>query len=230
MLRDHTHRRHLRGRIAETAFCNGLLEALSDVKSKHDIMIVSDIHEAWQAKYVAQVVDMLQIPALLSRQTDLICAAAETGKLLNIKKSQSMSPFEMKNAVEKARITSRESGYGDGKIFVTERGTFFGYNNLVVDMRNFHVMSDCTGCPVIFDASHSVQLPCSLGDVSGGQNEFITELACAAISTGKVSGIYFETHPNPESALCDAPILLPFAEIFSLVSKLKYIYQGVCSR
>jgi len=203
------------------------LEILSEVKSKFNLPIITDIHESWQADRVAKVVDVLQIPAFLCRQTDLICAAARTGKTVNIKKGQFMAPLEMTCAVEKARISAAEIGCSSENVWVTERGTFYGHNNLVVDMRNFHAISLTAKCPVIYDASHSVQLPGALGNTSGGQSQFIVELACAAVATGNIAAVYFETHPQPDKALCDPQIQLPLDMVGGLLKKLKKIYECV---
>lgn len=203
------------------------LDILAEVKSRLNLKIITDIHEPWQAKEVATVADVLQIPAFLCRQTDLICAAAETGKIVNIKKGQFLSPMEMKFAVEKARVSALRSGYSSENVWVTERGTFYGYNNLVVDMRNFYTISSNIQCPVVFDASHSVQLPGALGGASGGQSQFISQLACAAIATGSVSAIYFEAHPFPQKALCDPQIQFPINNVAELLNKLKRIYDCI---
>src|SRR4249919_3348640 len=170
------------------------LRILGSVKKQIGIPVLTDVHEDTPLKEVAAVVDVLQTPAFLCRQTDFIRAAASAGKPVNIKKGQFLSPWEMKNVVDKAREAS-----GADNIMVCERGVSFGYNNLVSDMRSLMVMRE-TGCPVVFDATHSVQLPGGKGDVSGGQREFVPVLARAAVASG-IAGLFMETHPNPEQAL-----------------------------
>jgi 2-dehydro-3-deoxyphosphooctonate aldolase (KDO 8-P synthase) len=173
------------------------LKILSQVKSKIGVPVLTDVHEDTPLKEVAAVVDVLQTPAFLSRQTNFMRAAASQGRPVNIKKGQFLSPWEMKQVVEKARST------GNQQLLVCERGFSFGYNNLVVDMRGLAIMRD-TGCPVVFDATHSVQLPGGQGTASGGQREHISVLARAAVGAG-VSGVFMETHPDPDNALCDGP-------------------------
>jgi 2-dehydro-3-deoxyphosphooctonate aldolase (KDO 8-P synthase) len=173
------------------------LKILSQVKSKIGVPVLTDVHEDTPLKEVAAVVDVLQTPAFLSRQTNFMRAAASQGRPVNIKKGQFLSPWEMKQVVDKARST------GNQQILVCERGFSFGYNNLVVDMRGLAIMRD-TGCPVVFDATHSVQLPGGQGTASGGQREHISVLARAAVGAG-VSGVFMETHPDPDNALCDGP-------------------------
>jgi 2-dehydro-3-deoxyphosphooctonate aldolase (KDO 8-P synthase) len=163
--------------------------------------VISDIHDVTQVKAAAEVLDILQIPAFLCRQTDLLIAAARTGKPVNVKKGQFVSPWDMQNAVNKLR------GAGSTKIMLVERGASFGYNNLVVDLRSLPVMRSF-GCPVIYDATHSVQLPGGAGGSSSGQREFITPLARAAMAVG-IDGLFMEIHPQPEKALCDGPNSLP---------------------
>jgi 2-dehydro-3-deoxyphosphooctonate aldolase (KDO 8-P synthase) len=201
------------------------LSILAEIGDKLDLPVLTDVHEPWQEKIVAEAVDVMQIPALLCRQTDLITAVAETGKPVNFKKGQFLSPWEMKNVIDKARLAARQAGKPDDGFLVCERGTFFGYNNLVVDMRSAKIMSDLTGCPVVFDATHSVQLPGASGTRSGGQREFIPGLARAAIATGAISGIFMETHPNPEHAPCDGPNMLSLKGLPALLMELKNIYQ-----
>ena len=194
----------------------GMAEGLSifaDVREKYDLPVITDIHLPEQAIPVAEVVDMLQIPAFLCRQTDLLLAAAATGKPVNIKKGQFLSPWEMRHVLAKACSTGNE------RICLCERGSSFGYNNLVVDMRGLEIMK-ATGHPVIFDATHSVQLPGAGDGKSGGQREFVAALARAAVAVG-VAGLFLETHPNPDAAPCDGPNMLPFSALPSLLATLK---------
>lgn len=181
------------------------LEILSSIRSRLDVPVLTDIHEPWQAKPAAEVVDVLQIPAFLCRQTDLIVAAAETGKCVNIKKAQFLAAWDMKNSVEKAKST------GNANITLTERGNSFGYNMLVVDMCGLPVMRSL-GCPVVFDATHSVQRPGGLGDASGGAREYVPHLIRAAVAVG-VDALFLEVHPNPSQALCDAASMLDLADL-----------------
>ncbi|WP_457624358.1 3-deoxy-8-phosphooctulonate synthase [Persephonella sp.] len=187
------------------------LSVLEQVKKKFNLPVLTDIHESWQARPVAEVVDILQIPAFLCRQTDLILAAARTGREVNVKKGQFLAPWDTKNIVEKLKFG------GASKYYLTERGVTFGYNNLVVDFRSLPVMRQYA--PVIFDATHSVQLPGGQGTASGGQREFVYPLAKAAVSVG-VDGLFFETHPQPEKALSDGPNQIPLNEFPSIVEKL----------
>jgi 2-dehydro-3-deoxyphosphooctonate aldolase (KDO 8-P synthase) len=173
------------------------LKILQAVKDKIKVPVLTDVHEDTPLKEVAEVVDVIQTPAFLCRQTNFIRAAAAAGKPVNIKKGQFLSPWEMKQVVEKAAST------GNKQILVCERGFSFGYNNLVVDMRGLAIMRE-TGCPVVFDATHSVQLPGGQGTASGGAREHISVLARAAVGAG-VSGVFMETHPDPDNALCDGP-------------------------
>lgn len=188
------------------------LAILADVRERYGLPVITDIHLPEQAAPVAEVADMLQIPAFLCRQTDLLLAAAATGKAINIKKGQFLSPWEMRHVLAKARSTGNE------RICLCERGTSFGYNNLVVDMRGLEIMKT-TGFPVIFDATHSVQLPGAGDGRSGGQREFVTTLARAAVAVG-VAGIFMETHPDPDKAPCDGPNMLPFSALPSLLTLL----------
>ena len=181
------------------------LEILSSIRSRLDVPVLTDIHEPWQAKPAAEVVDVLQIPAFLCRQTDLIVAAAETGKCVNIKKAQFLAAWDMKNSVEKAKST------GNANITLTERGNSFGYNMLVVDMCGLPTMRSL-GCPVVFDATHSVQRPGGLGDASGGAREYVPHLIRAAVAVG-VDALFLEVHPNPLQALCDAASMLDLADL-----------------
>jgi 2-dehydro-3-deoxyphosphooctonate aldolase (KDO 8-P synthase) len=173
------------------------LEVLAEVKRKLGLPVITDVHSAEEATEAGKVVDILQIPAFLCRQTDILVAAANTGRIVNVKKGQFMSPWEMKNVVAKLEST------GNRNIMVTERGTTFGYNNLVVDMRGLDIMRGF-GYPVIYDATHSVQLPGGKGSSSGGQREFVLPLARAATAVG-VAGLFMEVHPNPDKALSDGP-------------------------
>jgi 2-dehydro-3-deoxyphosphooctonate aldolase (KDO 8-P synthase) len=188
------------------------LKALSRVRDQIGVPVLTDVHEDTPLAEVAQVVDVLQTPAFLCRQTNFIVAACSLGKPVNIKKGQFLSPWEMQNVVDKARST------GNTQILVCERGFSFGYNNLVSDMRSLAVMRG-TGCPVVFDATHSVQLPGGKGDSSGGQREFVPVLARAAVAAG-IAGIFMETHPNPAKALSDGPNAWPLDRMGSLLSTL----------
>lgn len=188
------------------------LEILAMVKKNLNVPIVTDVHESYQCAEAAEVVDVLQIPAFLCRQTDLLKAAAQTGKAVKIKKGQFMAPEDMKYAVDKVR------GEGNNKVFLTERGASFGYHNLVVDMRSLPIMRQYT--PVIFDVTHSVQQPGGMGGSSGGQREFAPFLARAAAAVG-VDGFFIETHPNPEKALSDGPNMIPLHEMEGFLTMIK---------
>ena len=196
------------------------LEILADVKRSLAVPVLTDVHGIDELAEVASVVDVLQTPAFLCRQTDFIRAAASAGKPVNIKKGQFLSPWEMKNVVDKAREAS-----GDDNVLVCERGFSFGYNNLVSDMRSLMVMRE-TGCPVVFDATHSVQLPGGQGNASGGQREFVPVLARAAVAAG-VAGVFMETHPNPAKALSDGPNAWPLEHMAGLLETLKQIDELV---
>lgn len=191
------------------------LRILGKIKAELKLPILTDIHEAAQAAPAAEVADVLQIPAFLARQTDLLVAAAKTGRIVNIKKPQFVSPWDMKNAVEKVEST------GNRNIILTERGASFGYQNLVVDFRSFPVLQKY-GYPVVFDVTHSVQLPGGQGHASGGQPEFIEPLARAGVAAG-VDGIFLETHDNPAKALSDGANALPLSELPGLLARLKAI-------
>ena len=195
------------------------LRILSEVKSQLDIPVITDVHEDSPINEVADVVDVLQTPSFLSRQTNFILNVAKQGKPVNIKKGQFLSPEEMQNVVDKAKSTGNE------KIMVCERGFTFGYNNLVSDMRSLAILRK-TGCPVVFDATHSVQLPGSKGAKSGGAREFIPVLARAAIASG-VSGLFMETHSNPEYALSDGPNSWPLGQMYDLLETLLQIDSAV---
>ena len=190
------------------------LKVLGEVKSKIGVPVLTDVHEMDEIGPAAAVVDVLQTPAFLCRQTDFIRAVASSGRAVNIKKGQFLAPHDMKNVVDKAREAS-----GRDNIMVCERGASFGYNNLVSDMRSLAIMRE-TGCPVIFDATHSVQLPGGQGTSSGGQREYVPVLARAAVATG-VAGLFMETHPQPEMALSDGPNAWPLALVKELLATLK---------
>ncbi len=191
------------------------LKILQKVKDALGIPVLSDIHSIEQVEPAAEVLDILQIPAFLCRQTDLVLAAAKTGKIVNVKKGQFMAPWDMRNVVGKI------SAVGNENIILTERGASFGYNNLVVDMRSFPVMRS-TGYPVVFDATHSVQLPGGQGDSSGGQREFVETLSRAAVATG-IDGIFMEVHEDPDCALCDGPNSIPLSELPAILKRLQAI-------
>jgi 2-dehydro-3-deoxyphosphooctonate aldolase (KDO 8-P synthase) len=192
------------------------LKILARVKEEVGLPVLSDVHRVSEVAPAAEVLDVLQIPAFLCRQTDLVVAAAATGKPLNIKKGQFLAPWDMAQVVEKARTT------GNSRIFLTERGASFGYNNLVVDMRSLAILRGL-GCPVVLDATHSVQLPGGQGTCSGGQREFVPLLARAGVAAG-VDGIFLEVHPNPERARCDGPNSLPLTEVLPLWRTLKALH------
>jgi 2-dehydro-3-deoxyphosphooctonate aldolase (KDO 8-P synthase) len=193
------------------------LEILARVKAEVGLPVLSDVHQVSQIKPAAEVLDVLQIPAFLCRQTDLLLAAARTGKVINIKKGQFLAPWDMKPVVEKVRAAGNE------KIILTERGASFGYNNLVVDFRSLPLMRDL-GCPVVLDVTHSVQLPGGQGTCSGGQREFIAPLARAGVAVG-VDGLFMEVHPEPSKALCDGPNSLSLHEVPALWRELKALHQ-----
>jgi 2-dehydro-3-deoxyphosphooctonate aldolase (KDO 8-P synthase) len=195
------------------------LRTLANVRKKIGVPVLTDIHAETQVAAAAEVADVLQIPAFLCRQTDLIDAAARTGKIVNLKKGQFLSPREMGQVVDKARSA------GAKKLLVTERGTTFGYNNLVADMRSIPILRGF-GFPVIFDATHSVQLPGGGGDKSSGQREFAPVLARCAVTAG-ANGIFIETHPRPEEALSDGPNMIPLGEMPVLLRQLLKIWQAV---
>lgn len=195
------------------------LRILAKVKEQLGVPVLTDIHEVDQIKPVADVVDVLQTPAFLCRQTDFIRACAQSGKPVNIKKGQFLAPHDMKNVMEKAREAAREAGLNEDNFMACERGVSFGYNNLVSDMRSLAIMRE-TGCPVVFDATHSVQLPGGQGTASGGQREFVPVLARAAVAAG-ISGLFMETHPNPCEALSDGPNAWPLGQLKALLATLK---------
>jgi 2-dehydro-3-deoxyphosphooctonate aldolase (KDO 8-P synthase) len=191
------------------------LSLLGEVREKVGVPILSDVHEPAQCEDAGKVLDILQIPAFLSRQTDLIVAAAKTGKIVNVKKGQFLAPWEMKNVVDKMREAGNE------RLLLTERGASFGYNNLVVDFRSFPIMQSF-GCPVVFDVTHSLQLPGGQGQSSGGQPQYIPHLARAGVAAG-VDGLFMEVHENPEKALSDGPNALNLALLPGLLDELTAI-------
>ena len=194
------------------------LKVLEKVRDALGVPVLTDVHDIPQIKPVAQVVDVLQTPAFLARQTDFIHAVAASGKPVNIKKAQFMAPHDMKNVVDKAKNAAQSAGINEETIMVCERGASFGYNNLVSDMRGLAIMRE-TGCPVVFDATHSVQLPGGQGTSSGGQREHVPVLARAAVASG-VSGLFMETHPDPANALSDGPNAWPLDRMESLLTTL----------
>jgi 2-dehydro-3-deoxyphosphooctonate aldolase (KDO 8-P synthase) len=194
------------------------LDILADVKKQIGVPVLTDIHDIDEIKPVAAVVDVLQTPAFLCRQTDFIRACAQSGKPVNIKKGQFLAPHDMKNVIDKARAAAKEAGLPEDNFMACERGASFGYNNLVSDMRSLAIMRE-TGCPVVFDATHSVQLPGGQGTSSGGQREFVPVLARAAIAVG-IAGLFMETHPNPAEAKSDGPNAVPLLRIKELLSTL----------
>lgn len=192
------------------------LEVIRAVKEKTGLPVLSDVHEPGHVKKVAKVLDVIQIPAFLCRQTDLLLAAGQSGLPINLKKGQFVSPWGMEEAVRKVTST------GNRNIILTERGASFGYNNLVVDIRSIPIMKDF-GFPVVFDGTHSVQLPGSVGKSSGGQRDFVEPLSKAAVAAG-ADGVFLEVHPEPDKALCDGPNSLPLEQVRSLVAILKEIH------
>lgn len=195
------------------------LQILKEIKEQLDVKIISDIHLPDQADKAASILDVIQIPAFLCRQTDLIQAACKTGKPVSIKKGQFLAPHDCKNILTKAK----ESGNSD--ICITERGSSFGYNNLVVDFRSIAILKEM-GCPVIFDATHSVQLPGGATDSSAGERQYVPTLSNAAIAAG-ADGLFIETHPDPDNALCDGPNSMPLGEMESFLTTLKAIKNAV---
>ncbi|HJV82117.1 3-deoxy-8-phosphooctulonate synthase [Noviherbaspirillum sp.] len=201
------------------------LEILAQVKKQIGVPVLTDVHEIYEIKPVAAVVDVLQTPAFLCRQTDFIRACAQSGKPVNIKKGQFLAPGDMKNVIDKAREAAREAGLEQDNFMACERGVSFGYNNLVSDMRSLAIMRE-TGCPVVFDATHSVQLPGGQGTSSGGQREFVPVLARAAVAVG-ISGLFMETHPNPAEAKSDGPNAVPLGRMKELLSTLIELDRAV---
>jgi len=196
------------------------LEILARVKKELNVPIVTDIHESWQAEPTAKVADIIQIPAFLCRQTDLLVAAAKTGKIVNIKKGQFLSPYQMKSIANKV-IES-----GNNQILITDRGTSFGYNNLVVDFRGVQITQDELGFPYVFDATHSVQIPGGHGGSSAGERKFVPLLAKSAVAAG-AKCLFFEIHPNPENALCDGDNMLPLDECEETLNICNEIFKLV---
>ena len=204
------------------------LEILAKVKRELAVPVLTDIHDESQIAQVAGIVDVLQTPAFLCRQTDFIRAVAQCGKPVNIKKGQFLAPHDMKNVIAKARAAAREKGLPEDNFMACERGVSFGYNNLVSDMRSLAIMRE-TGAPVVFDATHSVQLPGGLGQVSGGQREFVPVLARAAIAVG-VAGVFMETHPDPANAMSDGPNAVPLKHMKALLEQLVSLDRVVKSQ
>ena len=194
------------------------MEILAKVKRELKVPVLTDIHDESQIAQVASVVDVLQTPAFLCRQTDFIRAVAQSGKPVNIKKGQFLAPHDMKNVIDKARAAAREKGLPEDNFMACERGVSFGYNNLVSDMRSLAIMRE-TGAPVVFDATHSVQLPGGQGTSSGGQREFVPVLARAAVAVG-VAGLFMETHPDPAKAMSDGPNAVPLKHMKALLETL----------
>jgi 2-dehydro-3-deoxyphosphooctonate aldolase (KDO 8-P synthase) len=194
------------------------LEILAKVKKELRLPIITDVHTESEVDHVAQVVDVLQTPAFLCRQTDFIRAVAQSGRPVNIKKGQFLAPHEMRNVIDKARAAAREKGLPEDSFMACERGASFGYNNLVSDMRSLAIMRE-TGAPVVFDATHSVQLPGGQGTSSGGQREMVPVLARAAIAVG-IAGVFMETHPDPAKALSDGPNAVPLKHMKALLETL----------
>ncbi len=195
------------------------LQILRNIREEFGLPVLTDVHNETQAAAAGESVDLLQIPAFLCRQTDLIEAAVKTGKIVNLKKGQFLSPAEMGRVAEKARLS------GGLKIMLTERGTTFGYHNLVADMRSIPIMKSF-GFPVVFDATHSVQLPGGGGDKSSGQREFAPVLARCALAAG-ANGVFIETHPQPDKALSDGPNMIPLAEMASVLKQLRKVFEAV---
>jgi 2-dehydro-3-deoxyphosphooctonate aldolase (KDO 8-P synthase) len=204
------------------------LRIMEKVRERLGVPVLTDVHDIPQIDPVAEVVDVLQTPAFLARQTDFIHAVAASGKPVNIKKAQFMEPHDMINVVEKARNAARAAGVSDSMIMVCERGASFGYNNLISDMRSLAIMRE-TGCPVVFDATHSVQLPGAQGKSSGGQREFVPILARAAVAAG-ISGLFMETHPDPANAKSDGPNAWPLDRMESLLTTLVTLDRTVKER
>lgn len=201
------------------------LRILSEVKRQLGLPVLTDVHSIEEIEQVASVVDVLQTPAFLCRQTDFIRACAQSGKPVNIKKGQFLAPHDMKNVIDKAREAAREAGLSEDRFMACERGVSFGYNNLVSDMRSLAIMRE-TSAPVVFDATHSVQLPGGQGTSSGGQREFVPVLARAAVATG-VAGLFMETHPNPAEAKSDGPNAVPLNRMSALLETLVTLDQAV---
>lgn len=190
------------------------LPVFGEIKESLGLPVITDVHEIDQCAAAAEVVDVLQIPAFLCRQTDLLIAAARTGRVVNVKKGQFLAPWDMANVVNKL------TGAGNGRVLVTERGVSFGYNTLVSDMRGLPILAKTTGAPVVFDATHSVQQPGGQGTSSGGQREFVPVLARAAVAVG-VAAVFIETHPDPDKAPSDGPNMVPLAKLEELITTLQ---------
>lgn len=203
------------------------LRILARIREELGVPVVTDVHTPEQVSLAASVVDLLQTPAFLCRQTDFIRACAQSGKPVNIKKGQFLSPYDMKNVVDKARAAAEEAGLNPDNFMVCERGASFGYGNLVTDMRSLAIMRE-TGAPVVFDGTHSVQLPGGNGVSSSGQRQFVPVLSRAAVAVG-IDGLFFETHPDPSKALSDGPNMVPLCHMRELLSELKAIDQVVKS-
>lgn len=201
------------------------LRILEKVRAETGLPVLTDVHTPEQVGPVAEVVDVLQTPAFLARQTDFIAAVAASGKPVNIKKAQFMAPADMRHVIDKARTAAADAGVADPLFMVAERGASFGYNNLVSDMRSLAIMRD-TGCPVVFDATHSVQLPGGNGTSSGGESRFVPLLARAAVAAG-ISGLFMETHPDPATALSDGPNALPLDRLEAVMTTLLRIDSAV---
>lgn len=195
------------------------LEILGEVKERYGLKICTDIHESWQAEKVAEVADIIQIPAFLCRQTDLLVSAAKTGKIINVKKAQFLAPLDMRNVIEKIEQS------GNHKILICERGTSFGYNNLVVDMTGIYEMKKL-GYPVVFDATHSVQKPGGMGKATGGNREYVEPLAKAAIAAG-ADALFCEVHKNPDKALSDGPNMVKLSDFEGMLEKILKVYEVV---
>jgi 2-dehydro-3-deoxyphosphooctonate aldolase (KDO 8-P synthase) len=204
------------------------LQILAKVRRELQLPVLTDVHDESQIDVVAEVVDVLQTPAFLCRQTDFIRAVAQSGKPVNIKKGQFLAPHDMKNVIDKARAAAREKGLREDNFMACERGVSFGYNNLVSDMRSLAIMRE-TGAPVVFDATHSVQLPGGQGSSSGGQREFVPVLARAAVAVG-VAGLFMETHPDPNKALSDGPNAVPLRHMPALLEQLAELDRVVKSQ
>jgi 2-dehydro-3-deoxyphosphooctonate aldolase (KDO 8-P synthase) len=197
------------------------LDVISAIKDKCDLPVISDVHRSDEIAAAAEVLDILQIPAFLCRQTDFVVAVSASGKPVNIKKGQFLAPWDVEHVIEKVVST------GNRQVLLTERGTTFGYNNLVVDFRSLTIMQDL-GWPVVFDATHSVQLPGGAGKASGGQREFVPAMARAAVAAG-ADGIFLEVHKDPECALCDGPNSLPLNSLEGLLNELQAIHGAISS-
>jgi len=195
------------------------LKILEKVKRKFKVPVLTDVHSAQEAKEAGRTADIIQIPAFLCRQTDILAAAAKTGRMVNVKKGQFLSPYEVKNIIEK--LTSA----GNNRILLTERGFSFGYNNLVVDMKSIAIMKK-TGYPVIIDATHAVQKPGGAGDRSGGEREFVEAIAKGAVAAG-ANGLFLEVHPDPKNALSDKETQYPLDSVMTLLYKVKEVYEAV---